>query len=155
MWRRSSRSVITLDTGSRGNPFDSLSKMRSSFDPTGTGLCCQANLAPRAELEVALLAAQAPDDPPGVAVDLEDRPGVAARDQQVAVRRHGDRVDVEVVPGDVAVERGRHVAVAQRHVVEAVPLEKDPAGGDVDLLDDPVVDRAPVAARLVVGLDQR
>jgi hypothetical protein len=41
----SSRSVITRDTGFTGNPFDSLSKIRISSLPTGTGLCCQANRA--------------------------------------------------------------------------------------------------------------
>ena len=131
--------------------------------PTGIGLCCQANLAPGPEPEVAVLAAQPPDDPPAVAVDLVDGPGVATRDDQVAVGGETDRVDVEVVVGRVRVARGGLVAVGDRHVVEAVPLEQHAAGGQVDLLDDPVVDlavaratgRGEVAAGLVVGLDQR
>src|SRR5438309_11896761 len=41
--------------------------------------------------EVAVLAAQPPEDLSGAAVDLVDRPGVAGRDQQVAVGVDVDR----------------------------------------------------------------
>ncbi len=74
-----------------------------------------------------------------------------------------DRVDVEVVVGRVRVVRRGLVALVERHVVEAVPLEQHPPGRHVDLLDDAVIDLAvaraadggEVAARLVVGRDQR
>ena len=70
---------------------------------------------------------------------------------------------MEVVVGPVRVSRHALVALVQRHVVEAVPLEEHAAAGHVDLLDDPVVDLAvgrttdgrEVPACLVVGGDQR
>ena len=75
-----------------------------------------------------MLAAEPPDDPSGVAVDLVDGPGVATRDEQVAVGGEADRVDVEVVVGRAGVLRDRLVAVGQRHVVKAVPVEQHSAG---------------------------
>src|SRR5438093_1982450 len=86
------------------------------------------------EVEVARLAAETPDDLARVPIDLVDRPGVAARDQEVPVDVEGDRVDVEVV-----VRRfDRLVAVGERYVIEAVPFEEHTPACDVDLLDDTV-----------------
>jgi len=65
---------------------------------------------------------------------------VPSRDEQVAVVVEADRVHVEVVI-DVARRDGR-VALVGENVVEAVPLEDDTAGGDVDLLDDRLEDGA-------------
>ena len=51
----------------------------------GQGVVLPGELDSGAEFEVALLAAEAPDDRAGLVVDLVDRPGVAGGDQQVAV----------------------------------------------------------------------
>ena len=83
-----------------------------------------------AQGEVASLAAQTPENLARLPVDLVDRPGVSARDEEVAVVVEVDRVDVEVVVGRVH----RQIAVGDRHMVEAVPLEEDVAGGDVEPL---------------------
>src|SRR5437667_5264896 len=56
----------------------------------------------RPEREVAALAAEAPENPAGLAVDLVDGPGVPARDEQVSVVVEVDRIDVEVVVGLVS-----------------------------------------------------
>ena len=107
-------------------------------------LPCEAHA--RAEPEVAVLAAELPDDPSCAAVDLVDGPCVPARDEQVAVGGEAHRVHMEVVVGATGVPGGRLVAVAERHVGEAVPVEQDAAGGHVDLLDDAVVDPAVAGA---------
>ena len=86
------------------------------------------------ELEVAALAAEPPDDPAGVPVDLVDRVGVAGRHEQIAVVVDGDRVDVEVVVGAVGITRQAVVGLDQRDVADAVPLEQHSPGLDVELL---------------------
>ena len=126
---------ITRDCGSDLIvPSLSLSKRRIVFSPAGSGLCCQANRTPAPSVKSLCLPPSRQRTWPVCAVDLVDRPGVPARDEQVAVVVEVDGVDVEVVVG-VALGH-RRVAVVERHVVEAVPLEEDPAGCDVDLLDD-------------------
>ena len=94
--------------------------------------------------EVAPAAAQPPDHLAAVPVELVDRPGVAGGDEQVAVGGDVDRVAVEVV--EAGADAG--VRLLDGDVVEAVPLEQDPAAGKLELLDDPADDRsAPRAAR--------
>jgi hypothetical protein len=96
------------------------------------------------EREVALLAAEAPQDATAAPIDLVDGPGVARRHEQVAVFGEVDGVDVEVVVG--ARRWQRLVALVERDVIEAMPLEEDPASGDVELLDDAVQDLAVLRA---------
>ena len=88
----------------------------------------------RPELEVAALAAEAPDDPARAPADLVDRMRVAGGDEQVAVVVDVDRVDVEVVIGAAGISRQAIVGLHERHVVDAVPLEQNAAGPDVELL---------------------
>src|SRR5262249_34561545 len=101
---------------------------------------------PGPHLEIALLAAQPPEDRTGLAVELVDRARVARRDEVVAVRLLLDRVDVEVVVRvagrRAAGARQRDVRLVDRDLVEAVPVEEDLARRDVDLLDDAVGDLA-------------
>ena len=60
----------------------------------------------------------------------------------MAVVVDADRVEVQVV--DVPVRRdGELERLVKGDVVEAVPLEQDPTGWDVDLLDD-ALDQAGV-----------
>ena len=108
-----------------------------------------------------------PDDVP-VAGEQIDRRHVPARDQHRAAGAVGDRIDVEIVerafpagvPGRFAVRLGR---LGQRDVVDAVPFEEHAPGRDVDLLDDAVLDEAPlrpadaaqVGSNLTVGGDER
>ena len=114
--------------------------------------------------EAGPLPAKLPDDLPAGPGHLVDRAGVAGRQQQVAVGRDRDRVDVQVVerrglgaPGE------RRVRVGDRDVVQAVPLEQDLAGSDVDLLHhagqrDPLgraADCGQVRGPRPVGGDQR
>ena len=99
-----------------------------------------------AHLEVAPLAAQPPEDLLRLAGDLIDGVCVACGDQQVAARLHIDRVDVEVIVGR-SLRAGlrlwwRRIRLGNRNLGIAVPLEQDSAGGDVELLHDPVPDAA-------------
>ena len=97
-----------------------------------------------------------------MAADLVGRPRIARVDQQIAVRVDVDRVDVEPVPRSARRGWERLLALAERNVVRAVPLEQDPAGSDVDFLDDPVdhrlvrgaADRSQVRGRGCVGQDE-
>ena len=93
-----------------------------------------------------MLAADLPDDRAGDAIQQEARPGVARRDQQVAVRQRIDRVDVEVVEDARALRGNRAVGVRDRDVRERIPLPHHKAGLDVDLLHDAVVDQAAARA---------
>ncbi len=85
----------------------------------------------RTHLEVALLAAETPDDLARLAVDLVHGAGPAGGDEQVILVVYVYGVDVEVVEGFV-------VRLLEPDVVQAVPLEEDLAGLDVYLLDYPV-----------------
>ena len=76
------------------------------------------------------------------AIDLVDRVGVARGHEEVPVRVHADRVQVDVVP----VGAEAPVGVGDRDVVEAVPLEQHAPGRDVDLLEDRILDRAVLGA---------
>ena len=109
-----------------------------------------------------MLAAELPDHAAGRAVDLVAGAGVAAGDDQVVVGRiDRDRVDVKVVPGVGRLGRRRIVGLGQPDVLVRAPLEEDLAGGDVDLLHDPVevlpapADARVRADRLSVGGEQR
>ena len=119
---------------------------------------------PRPHLEVALLAAEPPDDLPGALADLVDGARVPRRDDQRVVRPRLDRVDVEVVVRRRRVLRDLgQVRLVQRDVPEAVPLEEDAARRDVDLLEDRVervavaraADGAQVLRYLPIDRDQR
>src|SRR5437588_405875 len=88
-----------------------------------------------AHLEAWMLATHPPDDLPALLVDQVDRPGIARRNQDVAVFELLDRVHVEEVVS--LSERVWKVAVADRHMVQGVPLPEHRAGCYVDLLDDP------------------
>src|SRR5690349_9227030 len=88
--------------------------------------------------EVAALAVQPPGDATGCDVDLVDRVGVPGRDDKVAVGVLFDRVEVDVVPRLFGDRRRAAERLVEGYVVERVPLEHDPAGGDVDLLDDSI-----------------
>src|ERR1700733_12800343 len=86
------------------------------------------------EAEIRALAVQAPDDLAAGTVDLVQRPGVATRDQQVAVVHLADRVDVKVVKRPLRVRRRVLEALGERYMVQAAPVEQDLAGLEVDLL---------------------
>ncbi len=93
-------------------------------------------------LEVVLVGAERPDHRARLVVDLVHRPGVAHRDDQVAIGIERDRVQV------VGVEHksGRALLeerLGDRDVVERVPLEQHEPGLDVDLLDDGIHQRPP------------
>ena len=97
----------------------------------------------RRRAEVAARAAEPPDDVP-VACEQVDRAGVPRGDEDRPSRAVGDRVHMEVVQRLLlrGIARGLAVGLGglrERNVVDAVPLEDDTAGGDVDLLDDAVV----------------
>lgn len=75
-------------------------------------------------------------------IELVHGPRISGGDEQVAVRIDAHGVDVEVVEGGA---RGRGygtVALTEGHMIETVPLEDDPPGRDVELLDDTVGDVA-------------
>src|SRR5262249_1549845 len=94
--------------------------------------------------EVAALAAEAPEHPPGATVDLVCGPGVSGRGHEVAVGCDVDRVDVEVVearPGP-----GLDLGLGDRDVVEAVPLPEEAAARQRELLYDAADDAAAAAA---------
>jgi hypothetical protein len=96
-----------------------------------------------------------PDHLPALAVDLVDGTGRAGGDEQVILVIHVYGVDVEVVVG-------LGVRLVEADVLQAVPLEYDLAGLDVELLDYPVehntvyrIDhRNEVPWHLVVDRDQ-
>src|SRR5207253_776600 len=95
-----------------------------------------------AEPEVAPRPAEAPHHAPVAAADLVDGPRVARRDEQVAVGRDVDGVDVEVVVRALdGAARLREV-----DVVEAPPLEEQPPARHLELLDDAAHDDAAGAA---------
>jgi hypothetical protein len=80
----------------------------------------------RGEREVAVLAAEAPDDLAGSPIELVNRVGVARGDEQVLVVVDGDRVEVNIVP----VGPDRPVGLLDREVVVAswiVPCFEPPA----------------------------
>ncbi len=92
----------------------------------------------RPHLEARPLPAEPPGHLPARAGYLVDGTGIAGRDQELAVRRDRDRVDVEVVERVRLGAAGeRLVGVGDRDVVQAVPLEQHAAGRDVDLLHGP------------------
>ncbi len=127
--------------------------------PAGVVLAAEARAAPHPE--VAPLAAEAPCERAALAVDLVHRARVTRRDQQVAVRPHVDRVQMEVVERLAAL--GTVVALLEGDGVEAVPLEQQAPRRDVDLLDHVVEhlavalasDGAQVASDRAVGGHQR
>src|SRR5215213_5500889 len=85
--------------------------------------------------EVAFLSAKPPDDLARLAVDLVDGGGPAGRDQQVLVVVYVYGVDVEVVERRLEIGWRFEIRLLKGHVLQAVPLEEDLAGPDVDLLD--------------------
>src|SRR5215212_9724518 len=97
--------------------------------------------------EVAFLSAKAPDHLAPLAVYLVDGGGPAGRDEQVSVVVYVHGVDVEVVERRLEIGWWFEIRLFQGHVLQAVPLEEDLAGPDVDLLDYTVehgaVRRAP------------
>src|SRR5215217_8757564 len=117
----------------------------------------------RAHLEVALFAAQTPNDLTAHAVDLVDGGGFAGGDEQVVVVVHVNRVDVEVVDAAVVILRGRDVGLVEAYMLEAAPFEEHLAGIDVKLLDDTLprhavlqaANRGEVPGHRVVDRDQR
>ena len=129
--------------------------------PVRPGVVLPAEVGARTYRKRAVLAAQAPDDPPGRPVDVVQGVRVARGDEQIAVRQLVDRVEVEVVVQLVLL--GTAIGVGDRDVVERVPLEEDEAGPQVDLLQDAVphepvgrtADGAEVGSDQVVGVDQR
>src|SRR5262245_40917259 len=84
---------------------------------------------PGPHLEVALLAAEPPEDRAGLAAELVDRARVARRDEVVAGRLLLDGVDVEVVVRvagrRAAGARQRDIRLVDRDVLEAVPVAED------------------------------
>src|ERR1700722_18284466 len=86
-----------------------------------------------AESEVTLLPAQAPGDVPCRGVDLVDRPRVSSRDEQLAVGREVDGVEVNRVVGRVL--RIRLVRFAEGDVSRTAPLEHQVPCGQVNTLD--------------------
>jgi hypothetical protein len=99
-----------------------------------------------AHLEVALFTAEAPQDPAALAVDLGDGPGVAGRDEQVAVVVDVYGVDVEVVVAVGGVFGRQDVRLIDSDVLQAVPLEEYFAGLDINLLEYPFPRRAVLPA---------
>ena len=102
--------------------------------------CCHANRAARASLERAPLAAEPPEDPARLAIDLVPGPGVARGHQEVAVGLEVDRVGVRVVERGLRPRLGERLG--ERDLAERVPLERHQPGRDVDLLDHRVDDEA-------------
>ena len=97
-------------------------------------------LRPGAHLEARVLAAQSPDDFPGLLIDQIGSPGMAHTDENVAVGKLLDRVGVKEV-GCLAWDIP-NVAVADRHVAQGVPLPDHLVCGHIDLPDDPVERRS-------------
>src|SRR6185437_1063612 len=87
------------------------------------------------EREVALAAAEPPDDRARPAVDLVDGRRVPRRDDQVAAGVDADRVQVEVVAVRLR-DEAVAIRLAEPDVVAPVPLEQHLLRRDVDLLDD-------------------
>ena len=92
----------------------------------------------RPELEVAVLASHSRKYCAGAAADLEHRPCVARRYEQVVWAREGNRIDVEIVPRGGAVLGHRGVRFGKTHVLVAAPLEQHFARLYVDFLGDTV-----------------
>ncbi|ROV98651.1 hypothetical protein VSDG_04307 [Cytospora chrysosperma] len=105
---------------------------------------------------VDLAGAQGPEDVAGAALDVDDGPEVAGRDEVVAAGVLVDAVEVEVVKGrvagvaaageararvDAAVVLGLHGRLG-REVRRRRPLEEQRPGLDVDLLEVAVLDPA-------------
>src|ERR671917_2881384 len=113
-------------------------------------------------LEVALLAAQAPDDLSRLSVYLVDGRGLAGGDQQVVVVVHVYGVEVEVVDAGTAILQKRSIGLLKAHMVEALPFEEQLSGLDVQLLHDalpryavlPTAEGAEVPRHRVVDRDQ-
>ena len=108
------------------------------------------------EGEVAALSSQTPEHRAVAAANEIHGVRVSRGDEQVAVGLDLDRVEVEVVPR--AREIGRDVLerLARRDVVEAPPLEQQPTGRHVDLLDHALdrvaLSRAPEERQVVRDL---
>ena len=109
------------------------------------------------------LAADAAGHHAGRPVHGEQHVGVAQGEHELALAEGLQRVDVHEVPGDVGGGQ-RVIRVADRQVVQGMPLEHDAPGRDVDLLHDAVDhrgvlltarQRAGVGADGGVGIDQR
>ena len=115
-----------------------------------------------AHLERRLGAAEAPDELRRRAIDLVDAPGVARREQEVAVFIDVDRVQVQVVVLAALLRRDRRLALVEPDAVDRVPLEQHEAGLDVDLLHDAgdhdaaarAAERAQVLDHAVIGHQQ-
>jgi hypothetical protein len=85
-------------------------------------------------LEVALLAAEAPQYLSALAHYLVDTPGIAGAHEQVAVGLYVYGVEVEVVVEMVGIFWELDVGLLDADVIEAVPLEDDLPALDVNLL---------------------
>src|SRR5205085_4195157 len=105
-----------------------------------TYVVLEGELGAGTHLEARAFAAEGPDCRCGQMVDLVGRERAAPGEDQVAVMVRLDRVQVDVVPRTIGGGRRRHIRVAHRHVVEAVPLEQDESGGNIDLLRHTVHD---------------
>src|SRR5919112_1060414 len=88
-------------------------------------------------LEVALLAAEAPQDLAVLGVDLVDGGGSFGGDEEVTVEIYLYGVDVEVVERRSRVLRRLAVGLLDAHVIQAAPLEEHLPALEVELLGDP------------------
>src|ERR1700733_11950929 len=85
-------------------------------------------------LEIAALAAEAPEHIAARAADGVERPGVAGREEKRRViRAECDRVEMEIVERFAGDRRA--IGLVERDAADAAPVHEDVAGGDVDLLD--------------------
>ena len=138
----SSASAIALDCGSTCGEAP-LSKMVTRLpSPWWRASCCQAKRAPWPSAKSLFLPPSRHTTLAVLRRDLVDGPGVARRDEQVAVGVDVDRVDVEVV--EEVADAG--VGLGRRHVVEAAPLEQHLRARNLELLDDPLDDLLRAAA---------
>src|ERR687888_208374 len=115
----------------------------STRENFSAGVVLPRELRPRPHLEVALRAAELPEDLLRLPVDLVDRVRVPGRDEEVAVRLDVDRVEVDVVIRRrllalLRVRDGLEEPVFESDRGPAVPLEEHLPGPDVHVLDDPV-----------------
>src|SRR5919112_2224832 len=114
-------------------------------------------------LEVALLAAEAPQDLTVFAVDFVDGRCPFGGDEEVAVVIYLYGVDVEVVEGRGGVLRRLAVRLLDANMVQAAPLEEHLPALEVELLGDPsphqpvfrAPDRGEVRSCLGVGRQER
>ena len=152
---RSSTSSTSAREKSRTFGVASLSKSVIVPSDCRRASCCQAKRTPSPSAKSLRRPPSRHNTSPVLLVDLVQSPGVARRDEQVAVGLLLDRVDVEVVHRRLRVLRHVHVGFADPHVIERVPIPEDLAGGDVDLLDDAVQDLPAAGGDGVIDADQR